>query len=112
MKSIKSILLVLVLLMGFVAVTGCNKGNSNNSSGESLVGSWAQGDYMYTFNEDNTCVYDVGGAKMECTYETSGKNISIYYNGSTVPFTSTYTIDGSKLTIIDSFGNDTVYEKK
>ena len=39
-------------------------------------------------------------------------NISILYNGNTVPFETTFKIENDTLTIIDSFGKDVVYKRK
>ena len=49
---------------------------------------------------------------MKFTYTDDGSNLSILYDGNTAPFESTYTIDGSKLNIKDSFGSDTNNKKK
>ena len=37
---------------------------------------------------------------------------AILYDGNTAPFETTFSIDGKKLNIKDSFGNDTIYTKK
>ena len=49
---------------------------------------------------------------MKCTYETDGDKISIMYEGNTVPFETTYSIDGDTLNVKDSFGEDTLYKKQ
>ena len=49
---------------------------------------------------------------MECTYEVDGDKLSILYNGNSAPFETTYTIEGKKLNIKDSFGSDTIYERQ
>ena len=49
---------------------------------------------------------------MKCTYKLDGDKIAITYDGNTEPFETTYEIKGNKLIIKDSFGSDTVYEKK
>lgn len=45
---------------------------------------------------------------MECTYRIDGDKISIYYNKIKQSFDTTFSIDRVK----DSFGNDTVYNRK
>jgi len=103
----KRYLLLVVLLVGVLTITGCKKEEKIT-----LVGKWAHGSYVYTFNEDKTCTYDVAGSKMECTYEVDGDKLSILYNGNSAPFETTYTIEGKKLNIKDSFGSDTIYERQ
>ena len=49
---------------------------------------------------------------MKCTYKTDGDKLSILYDGNTVSFDTTYSIDGNKLNVKDSLGNDTIYTKK
>ena len=105
--KLKKIMLAFVLLLGVFAFAGCDK-ESNNT----IVGKWALGSYVYTFNADNTCSYDVGGTLMKCTYKTDGDKLSITYDGNTASFDTTYSIDGNKLNVIDSFGNDTIYTRK
>ena len=106
MKS-KILLSVFVLVVLPLFLTGCE----NTISGNTIVGSWEYGSFVYTFNKDNTCTYDAGGTIMKCTYETDGDKLSISYEKTTVPFETTYSIDGNKLNIKDSFGHDTIYEK-
>ena len=103
----KNILGLLVIVFCLVLV-GCNKAKDKNT----IVGKWAQGSYVYTFNEDGTCTYDVSGKIMKCTYKTDGDKLSILYDGNTAPFETTYSIDGNKLNVKDSFDNDTIYTRK
>ena len=49
---------------------------------------------------------------MEFTYTTEGDKISILYKGNTAPFETTFTIEGNKLNMKDSFGKDTIYKKQ
>ena len=97
--------LIAFLFVGIFFLTGCNKGNT-------IVGKWAHGSFIYTFNKDKTCSYSGGSTNMECTYEIDGDNISILYKGNTIPFKTTFKIDGKKLIIKDSFGTDVEYIKK
>ena len=101
----KKTLVVALLLVGVLTLFGCTKK-------EGLVGKWAHGSYVYTFNEDKTCSYDASGTKMECTYTVDGDKLSILYKGNTAPFDTTYKIDGNKLTIKDSLDNDVEYTRK
>lgn len=106
-KIFKSSLFALLLFIGVIAVTGCDKKEKSN-----IVGSWKHGSYTYTFNDDKTCTYDAAGTKMKCTYKVDKDKLSILYDGNTTPFKTTYSIDGNKLNIKDSFGNNTIYTKK
>ena len=104
----KYILGGLLLFVGVLLFTGCTKEEKKDP----IIGKWAQGSYVYTFNEDKTCEYNAAGTIMKCTYEIDGENISILYDGSTTAFETTFSIDGNKLNVKDSFGNDTIYEKQ
>ena len=105
----KKYVVVILLLVGVILISGCNKGSKKDG----IVGTWVNsGSYVYTFNDDKTCTYDVAGTLMKCTYETDGDKLSILYKDSDVPFETTYSIEGSTLIIKDSFGNDVKYDKK
>ncbi len=105
-KIVKSIFVVSVVLCLVVVLSGCGK------SSKGIVGSWAHDSYVYTFNSDKTGNYDISGSKMEFTYEDDGKKVSILFKGNTVASDFEYRIDGNKLIIKDSFGNDVEYIKK
>ena len=108
-KIIIAVAIALVVVAGAIAAVLI----INNNKKGPLIGSWANGFYIYTFNEDGTCSYGYGSAgAMTCTYKTEGDKISILYDGSTAPFETTYKIDGNQLNVVDSFGNDTIYTKK
>ena len=101
------VLVSIMLLVAVIGLTGCGKSNK-----DPLVGKWAHGSYVYTFNSDKTCSYDAAGTLMKCTYKTDGDKLSILYDGNTAAFETTYSIDGNKLNVKDSFGSDTIYTKK
>ena len=110
MKNIfKKLLLCFVLIGCVIVVSGCNKKSSTSSS---IVGSWVHDSYVYTFNSDNTGSYNASGTKMEFTYEDNGSTVSILYKGNTAASDYDYKIEGKKLIIKDSFGNDVEYIKK
>ena len=98
-------MLLLIALVCCFSVLGCDKGNT-------IIGKWGHGSFVYTFNEDNTCSYDALGTLMKCTYKVEDNKLSILYEGNTAAFETTYTISYNKLTIKDSFGEDTVYDRK
>ena len=104
----KKYLLGIALVMLVVLVTGCGA--------KGLVGKWkAEGysvDYYYIFNKDNTCAYEMSGARMEGTYEDDGKKVTILFNGNTNSNTYEYRIEDNKLIIKDSLGNDITYVRK
>lgn len=101
----KKLFITLTLCVGILALTGCGKQNP-------IVGKWAYGSFVYTFNADGTCQYDASGTIMKCTYKTDGDKLSILYDGYDVSFDTTYSIDGNKLNVKDSLGNDTIYNRK
>ena len=105
----KIIMIITVLCLGLV-FTGCGKNADKNS----IVGKWEyeSGGFTYTFKEDKTGTYDVNGNIMKFTYETDGDKLSILYDGDTTSFDTTYSIEGNKLNVKDSLGNDTIYIRK
>ena len=100
-------LLICFVLLTVIFITGCD-----NNKGNTIVGKWTLGSYVYTFNEDGTCSYVGYGNLMECTYTTDGDNISILYKGNTAPFETKFYIDGDALNIVDSFDEPTYYKKQ
>ncbi len=107
----KNILVSFIVVMLCVTLFGCGN-DKKEAKKDPIIGKWAQGSYVYTFNEDKTCSYDAAGTLMNCTYEINGDKISILYTGSTAPFETTFSIEGNKLNVKDSLGRDTIYEKK
>ena len=102
--------IIVVSLVALLSLTACGKKESKK---DPIVGKWAYGEsFVYTFNEDKTCSYDALGTLMKCTYVTDGDKLSITYDGSTVPFETTYSIDGDTLNFKDSFGEDTLYKRQ
>jgi len=106
MKRVLGSIFVLTLCLFLV---GCGKKNSIIGKWETKLGGY---NFVYTFNEDKTCSYDAAGKLMKCTYEIDGDKISILYDGDTSPFETTFSIEGNKLNVRDSNGNDTFYTKK
>ena len=106
----KKILFLVVALIGLVTLAGCGSNDDNNS----IVGSWKyeSGDYTYKFNADKTGSYTAYGNEMKFTYEDNGTSVSILYTGNTAASTYEYKIEGKKLIIKDSFGNDVIYIRK
>ena len=68
--------------------------------------------YAYSFKDDKTGLYSVYGSEIPFTYEDDGQKVTILYNGSTAASAFEYKIEGNKLIIKDSFGNDVEYVKK
>ena len=110
MKKGLILLLVIVAFSAMLLLTAC--GDSSNTPAEtsnSIVGSWTypNSTMTYVFNEDGTGSY----YGRDFTYTTSGDQLSILYNGDTVSFDTTYTIENNKLNVRDSFGSDTIYNR-
>ena len=116
-KFVKALAVVCVVLM-LASLVACASTETSTGSGDAnadpIVGSWEyeSGGYTYTFNADGTGNYDAAGTVMNFTYTTEGDTLSILYDGNTAPFETQYSIDGDKLNVIDSLGNDTIYIKK
>ena len=124
MKAIvKSLSLVLALMMVLALVACGGNGGTTTDSGNdapaadtnSIVGSWEYqgGGFIYTFNADGSGTYDLGGGSvMNFTYETTDTELSLLYDGNTDPMVLEYEINGDVLNVKDSFGSDTLYNRK
>ena len=105
-KSILAIGIILILATFMLVLTGCE-------GEKGLVGKWAYGSFVYTFNADKTGTYDMGAATpMKFTYEDRGDKIAITYEGNTEPLVLEYRIEGKALIVKDSFGLEVKYDKK
>lgn len=102
-KVFKSIVVVFTFVFVVLGVTGCGD--------KGLIGTWKHGSFAYVFEENNTGYYKVGDTKMKFKYEDDGKKVKITYTGNTTGSTYEYKIDGKKLIIKDSFGNNVEYTK-
>lgn len=126
MKQIKfwSILLLIVMMMPLVASCGGDDDNGGSSSNP-LVGTWytegeEKGYPTYeeiTYNANNTCTWrDYKSDKTTIketdsgTYKVDGNKLSIWWSGSSTPWTTTFSISGNKMTT--SEGGGTVWTKK
>ena len=125
MKKIVSLLLVLLLCC--FALTACGdsekadskSGADNAASSEKevadvnpIVGTWKYDgsslNYTYVFKADGTGTY----FGEDFTYTVDGNKLSILREGNTAPFETEFSIEGNKLIIKDSFGDDTIYIKQ
>ena len=110
----------LVMVIGMLVVLGAcgggnsaQNGNSDTASNDPvavLVGEWEYdgGLYSYVFSADGTGEY----AGMAFTYEADGSVLSITYEGMDMATELEYSVDGKVLNVVDSFGDDTIYNKK
>ena len=134
-KTLTIVLVITVLVAGLFILTGCNEEKTNTintntneekttnittenpTNGGSVVGVWKNDNtlpgvtFTYTFNADGTGKYDSAGTIMPFTYKTDGNKISIKYDGDTVSFDTTYSVNGNILNVKDSSNNDTLYTK-
>jgi len=111
-KALLSAGLALILMFSVLLLSGCGKNEDSKKQSNTIIGSWEHSGYVYKFNEDKTGSYTAYGSEMKFTYEDDGKQVKVLYNGNTIPGTYEYRIDGNKLIIKDSFGNDLEYVKK
>ena len=123
LNKIIAIFAAILMLLSFAACgdktdSSADNGSKTTAAAESkkasIIGSWEyeSGGYTYTFNEDGTGTYDTGGAVMKFTYEATDTELSITYEGNTEPMVLEYTLDGDTLNVKDSFGSDTIYNRK
>ena len=120
LKRISALLLALVMLFAL-----CSCGEDKESAdatteletpatpAELIVGQWEHDmGYIYDFKADGTGAYIYGENEMPYTYVIEDGTIVLTYEGTTDPNTFEYSVDGKVLTIKDSFGGDTIYNKK
>lgn len=109
MKKALLVLFVVSIFAMMLVLTACGDNGGSSAASNSIVGSWTypNSTMTYVFNEDGTGSY----YGRDFTYTTSGDHLSILYNGDTTSFDTTYTIEGNKLNVRDSFGSDTIYNR-
>lgn len=101
-----------ILITGLLFITIITTSSCSKKQEPTIIGKWVHEDYTYTFNEDKTCTYEFSITKIDCTYELNGDRIAITFSGNTIPFETTYSLEENKLSIKDSFGENTIYDKR
>ena len=103
----KKYLLGTILFLILILTTGCKR---------SIVGKWkaidTKNEYIYRFNRDKTCSYEMTVARLDCTYEVSDNKLIIFYSGNTKGNTYEYKIEGDTLIIKDDTGKDNKFSKQ
>ena len=83
---------------------------------DSIVGKWKAVDLdyelYYLFNEDNTCSYEMVGARLDCTYEIIDDKLIILYKGNDNKYTFKYYLKNNELIIRDNTGKDNKFIKQ
>ena len=111
--AIVAVIVVAAVVVACIALSSKKTETSSNS----IVGSWKNDttilgyEFVYTFNADGTGNYNAAGTDMPFTYKIDGDKISILYDGDTVSFDTTFSLNGNTLNVLDSNGNDTLYQK-
>jgi len=102
MKKVAMVALVVVMLMGVAAMTGCRR-----EQDEALVGTWEWvfiDDYTYVFNADGTGTRGFTGAREGFTWSTNNDELRINRNsapsGEVRNERWTYSIENNVLTIV------------
>ena len=134
-KSVKKMTAVILSVMMLSAFSGCRGDNETDSASfagggvsaaagdgqenvndelQKITGSWSDGSgsFSYSFRQDGTGEYDVSGKKMKFTYKLNDNRLRILYKGNKTETVLGYGFRGDLLIIKDSFGNETVYERK
>ena len=127
MKAIRLIGVALLTVLMSVSFSSCSKSDDDNggSSSNPLVGTWytegvEKGSPTYTeitYNADYTCTWrDYKSDKTTIKesesgkYKVEGSTLSIWWSGSSTPWTTTFSISGNKMTTSEAGG--TVWTKK
>ena len=104
-KKIASIMaIVAIMVSSLLILTGCGATNQ-----KTIVGDWEyeKGGYIYHFNEDGTGTYM---DTMKFTYTENNGAVKITYDGMDNSLEGTW--EGDVLNVKDSFGSDTIYNRK
>lgn len=102
-KKVASVIaIVAIMAMSLLILTGCE-------AKKTIVGDWEykDGGYTYHFNEDGTGTYM---DTMKFTYTEKDGAVKITYDGMDNSLEGTWKDD--VLNIKDSFGSDTIYNRK
>jgi len=102
-KVLSVIAIVAIIAVSLLALTGCKKG------GKTIVGDWEYegGGFTYHFNEDGTGTYM---DTMKLTYTEDNGKVTITFDGMDNSLEGTW--EGDVLNVKDSFGSDTIYNRK
>ena len=102
-KVISIIALMATLVLALIVLTGCGE------SPKTIVGDWQyeSSGYIYHFNEDGTGTYM---DTMKFTYTEDNGKVTITYDGMDNSLEGTW--EGDVLNVKDSFGSDTIYNRK
>ena len=102
-KKVASIIAIItIILISAVILTVCG-------AEKTIVGDWEYkgGGYVYHFNEDGTGTYM---GTMKFTYTEDNGKVTITYEGMDNSLEGTW--EGYVLNVKDSFGSDTIYNRK
>ena len=112
-KKVISLIAIITIAIGALALTGCGKKENSNKS--PLVGVWKgeeeYSDYGYEFNEDGTGGYIIKDKKIPFTFQDKGDNIVITFSDNQIERTVEYRIDGNNL-IIKELNGEVRYIKQ
>ena len=99
-KTTSIIAIITIFAISLIILTGCG-------AKKSIVGDWEykDGGYTYHFNEDGTGTYM---GIMDFTYTENNGTVKISFEGMELEGTW----EGDVLNIKDSFGSDTIYNRK
>lgn len=113
-KKFSFLSLLLGLFVCMSVLTSCSKDDDGGSSSNPIVGTWYTEAYSYeeiTYNSDGTCTYrryksdhttirdtDSG------TYKVEGNKLTIWWASSSSPWTTTFSINGNKMTTSEDGG--------
>ena len=103
-KILSIIAIIAIVIVALIALTGCE-----SKAKKTIVGDWEykNGGYTYHFNEDGTGTYM---DTMKLTYKEDNGKVTITFDGADNSLEGTW--EGDVLNVKDSFGSDTIYNRK
>ena len=119
----KILLFIIVLFVGVIWITGCDKTeevSEENNIDSNVIGTWEHDEdsinAVYIFKEDGTGSYTItvegNAVEKEVAYYTKDGKLFINFDKDPDTFELEYSIRGNSLVVIDSLGEEVIYNKK
>lgn len=120
-KHLRQVFLVLIIIVGIFSLSACGKKKAETKViDERVIGTWKyESDYIiatYVFRKDGTGSYTITVGEetvlKTVAYYTENDTFYINYDEDPDTFELKYSVSNEGITIIDSLGDELLYEKQ